>query len=75
VTPDLLARYWADLLSDFGAVSRGERPERLLALHEGEALAVLREALARLGEPDRTLGAAARAPSLARRAPFRTWLA
>ncbi len=59
VTPDLLARYWADLLSDFGAVSRGERPERLLALHEGEALAVLREALARLGEPDRTLGAAA----------------
>ena len=59
VTPDLLARYWADLLSDFGAVSRGETPKRLLALHEGEALAVLREAFAHLGEGDRTLGAAA----------------
>ncbi len=59
VTPDLLARYWADLFSDFWAVAHGEPPERLLTLHEGEALRVLREALAQLDEPDGTLGAAA----------------
>ena len=58
VTPDLLARYWADLLSDFWAVAHGEPPERLLALHEGEALGVLREALAQLDESDGTLRAA-----------------
>ena len=59
VTPDLLAMYWADLLSDFWAVTHGEPPKRLLTLHEGEALRVLREALAQLDEPDGTLGAAA----------------
>ncbi len=59
VTPDLLANYWADLFSDFWAVAHGEPPERLLALHEGEALGVLREALAQLDEPDGTLRAAA----------------
>ncbi len=59
VTPDLLARYWADLFSDFWAVAHSEPPERLLALHEGEALGVLREALAQLDEPDGTLRAAA----------------
>ncbi len=59
VTPDLLAGYWADLLSDFWAMAHGEPPERLLALHEGEALGVLHEALMRLDEPDGTLRAAA----------------
>ncbi len=67
VTPDLLARYWADLFSDFWAVAHGEAPERLLALHEGQALGVLREALAQLDEPDGTLRAAAeRVPSSTR---------
>ncbi len=59
VTPDLLAMYWADLFSDFWAVAHGEPPERLLGLHEGEALRVLREALAQLDGPDGTLRAAA----------------
>lgn len=59
VTPNLLAMYWADLFSDFWAVAHGEPPERLLALHEGEALGVLREALAQLDEPDGALRAAA----------------
>jgi hypothetical protein len=59
VTPDLLARYWADLFSDFWAVAHGEPPERLLAIHHGEALGVLREAFVQLDEPDGTLRAAA----------------
>lgn len=59
VTRDLLARYWADLLSDLWAVAHDEPPERLLTIHEGEALTLLREARSRLAESDRTLRAAA----------------
>jgi hypothetical protein len=45
VTPDLLAAYWADLLSDFIAIAMGRRPNRTLTLHDGDALGVLYQAL------------------------------
>lgn len=64
VTPDLLALYWADLLSDYWAVAHGEPPGRLLAVHEGGALGVLHQALVNLDETNGTLRAAAeRVPS------------
>ena len=45
VTRGVLAAYWADLLSDFGAIAMGRRPSRTLALHDGDALGVLYQAL------------------------------
>ena len=45
VSRDLLAAYWADLLSDFGAIAMARAPSRTLALHDGDALGVLYEAL------------------------------
>ena len=59
VTPDLLAMYWADLFSDFWSVAYGDPPERLMRLHEGEALGILLEALVRLEGSESTLRAAA----------------
>lgn len=39
VTPDLLATYWSDLLTDYWSIALGSRPpDRLSMLHEGEAL-------------------------------------
>ena len=47
VTPDLLAAYWSDLLSDYWSVAfQGEAATRLVGLHEGEALRALSEQLA-----------------------------
>ena len=45
VTRGLLAAYWADLLSDFGAIAMGRPPGRTVALHDGDSLGVLYEAL------------------------------
>ncbi len=47
VTREILAAYWSDLLSDFWALSFGRPPRRTMALHDGEALGVLFEALER----------------------------
>lgn len=61
VTPELLARYWTDLLSDYWAViARGSPPTRLLGIHEGEALGVFYHALhSAPGPGDQTIDAAA----------------
>jgi len=45
VSRELLAAYWADLLSDYLALAQGRPPERTLALHDGDALGVLHQAL------------------------------
>jgi len=46
VTPDLLAAYWSDLLTDYWSIALGSRPpDRLVMLHEGEALQDLYERL------------------------------
>ena len=67
VTHDLLARYWADLLSDYWSVDHGERPRLLSTVHEGEALEALDRALEQLEEPTRNLESAAeRIPSTTR---------
>ncbi len=59
VSRDLLAAYWADLLTDFGAIAKGRRPSRTLALHDGDALGVLFEALRSSGGQGGGLRAAA----------------
>ncbi len=58
VTRDLLARYWADLFSDFWSLDHGDRAKRLLAIHEGEALALLGESLAQPERFERSLRSA-----------------
>jgi len=46
VTPDLLAAYWSDLLTDYWSLALdGQPPNRLPTLHEGWALQVLYDAL------------------------------
>ena len=45
VDPNLLAAYWADLLTDFWAINLGKPPSRLLALHDGDSLGLLYQAL------------------------------
>ena len=44
VSPNLLAAYWSDLLSDYWSIVIGNKsPRRLTDLHEGEALIALHE--------------------------------
>lgn len=60
VTPDLLAAYWSDLLTDYWSIALGNRPpERLAMLHEGEALQELYGSLdtSISNEADRLTGA------------------
>ena len=46
VTPDLLAAYWSDLLTDYWSLALdGRPPVRLAKLHEGEALQELYDGL------------------------------
>lgn len=46
VDPELLAAYWSDLLTDYWSLALGNQPpDRLSALHEGEALQELYNAL------------------------------
>jgi len=53
VTPELLASYWSDLLSDYWSVAiTGEPPTRLTRYHEGEALQALYESLTTSGGTD-----------------------
>ncbi len=53
VTPELLANYWSDLLSDYWSVAiTGEPPTRLTRYHEGEALQTLYESLTTPGVTD-----------------------
>lgn len=44
LTPDILAAYWSDLLSDYWSITINKvAPTRLAGLHEGEALIALHE--------------------------------
>ena len=60
VTPDLLAAYWSDLLTDYWSLALGSRPpDRLATLHEGEALQELYDGLDKSisNDADRLTGA------------------
>lgn len=46
VTPDLLAAYWSNLLTDYWSIALGSQPpDRLAMLHEGDALQKLYDGL------------------------------
>ncbi|HED14935.1 MAG TPA: hypothetical protein ENI62_15005 [Gammaproteobacteria bacterium] len=60
VTPNLLASYWSDLLTDYWSIAlSGQPPDRLSMLHEGEALQELYKSLDTSidNEADRLTGA------------------
>jgi hypothetical protein len=47
ITADVLAAYWSDLFTDFRSAALGDPPRRLRALHAGDSLVLLGQALAR----------------------------
>ena len=63
VSPELLATYWADLLSDFWSIVFGRTPGRLRGVHVGETLGVLHQALWSSGGEAGLWGAAELMPS------------